>query len=230
LLLQGRFLRKQIIVFPDGLVLGNKREQRKDTGTMPLVHLETCVFPEDLFSLPALHLGNEEGWWVLHTKPRAEKSLARRLLGKDIGFFLPLYHKKLNGPKREFFSHLPLFPSYLFLYGGVQTRLKALETNLVVKCLNVPDQEKLHKELRFIHQLISSDFNIMPENRLVPGTPVQVIKGPLAGLEGKVVQGAKNWKLVIEVEFLQQGVSVEIESGMIQPLIGDKSGFLSHSD
>jgi transcriptional antiterminator RfaH len=47
---------------------------------------------------------------------------------------------------------------------------------------------------------------------------VEIISGPFAGLEGKVLRRGKQLKLFVEVRFLQQGVSVEIESWMIQPL------------
>ena len=58
---------------------------------MPLLPLEPFLFPDDLLS-GELGQGPVEGpgcWWVLHTRPRAEKSLARSLLRRNHPFFLP---------------------------------------------------------------------------------------------------------------------------------------------
>src|SRR5438552_12553615 len=57
---------------------------------MPLLPLEPFVFPDDLLEQPAAASEESGRWWVLHTKPRAEKSLARRLLRSTTPFFLPL--------------------------------------------------------------------------------------------------------------------------------------------
>jgi transcriptional antiterminator RfaH len=53
---------------------------------------------------------------------------------------------------------------------------------------------------------------------LQPGALVQIIRGPLAGLEGKILRRGKRLTFVIEVHFLQRGASVEIDRWMIEPL------------
>jgi transcriptional antiterminator RfaH len=95
-----------------------------------------------------------------------------------------------------------------------------LTTNVVVNVLPVPDQEQLFADLTRVNHLIGSGSPLKSEVRLEPGTPVEITSGPLAGLEGKILPGGKNLRLLVEVRFLQQGVSVEIESWMCQPLPG----------
>src|SRR5438874_1286208 len=102
---------------------------------MPLLSLEPCVFPEDLLSTPVPATGAPSRWWVLHTKPRAEKMLARKCLSRNLSFYLPLHQKEWRSRGRLRHSHLPLFPGYLFLYGDAESRLQALATNLVVRSL-----------------------------------------------------------------------------------------------
>ncbi len=104
------------------------------------------------------------------------------------------------------------------MYGDNEGRIAALETNLVVRCLSVSDSPQLHHDLARVHQLILSDAPLTPEERLQPGSPIEIIAGPLTGLQGKVLRRGKQLKLLVEVEFLQQGVSAEIESWMIRPL------------
>jgi transcriptional antiterminator RfaH len=184
---------------------------------MPLLPLEPCVFPTDLLDRPA---AEEEGalWWVLHTRPRAEKTLARQCTTQGLPFYLPLYQKRWRSGGRSQTSYLPLFPSYLFLYGDYQVRTSALETNLVVQVLPVADQHALYTDLRRVGRLIDSGSALSPEDRLPPGMPVRVTSGPLAGLEGKVVRHEKGTRLFIEVRLLQRGVSIEIDGDAVEPL------------
>src|SRR5437764_463145 len=109
---------------------------------MPLLPAEPCLYPEDLFSDGS---GPRQGdrWWVLHTRPRTEKALARRLFAYKHHFYLPLRQQRWKSNGRSFQSHLPLFSGYVFLRGDEQARLRALETNLVAQVLHVPDSGEL---------------------------------------------------------------------------------------
>ncbi|MBI3411554.1 MAG: UpxY family transcription antiterminator [Planctomycetes bacterium] len=183
---------------------------------MPLLGLEPFIHPQDLLSAPVE--GREGSWLALHTRPRAEKTLARKLLAGDVPFFLPLYKRQWRNRGRLFCSHLPLFPSYVFLHGDGDARLQALETNLVAQVLTVSDQRQLSDDLRRIFQVVESGLDLTREERLPPGTPVEIIKGPLAGSCGKVLRHGAKLRLVVEVQFLNQGVSVDIESWMLREI------------
>lgn len=183
---------------------------------MPLLDLEPCILPDDLLQRPGPESSGDR-WWVLHTRPRSEKTLARRFSDRGTSFFLPLHQHVWVNRGRRFRSHLPLFPGYLFLYGDAASRLAALETNLVAHIIDVDDQERLHADLARVHQLLATGAPVTPEERLEPGDPVEVIRGPLSGLEGKVLQRGKHLKFVIEVQFLRRAVSAEVEAWMIRP-------------
>jgi transcriptional antiterminator RfaH len=187
---------------------------------MPVLPLEPYVHPDDLLSRPLVTESGEDRWWVLHTRPRTEKTLARQFLRRSIPFFLPLYQRQWRSRGRLLSSYNPLFPGYVFLYGDSQARLTALETNLVALVLPVEDQGQLHGDLRRVYQLMSTGAPLTPEERLEPGTLVEITSGPLTGLEGRFIRRGKELKVLVEVQFLQRGVSVEIESWMIQPLAG----------
>jgi transcriptional antiterminator RfaH len=184
---------------------------------MPLLPLEPFVAPPTLFADDLPETAGPGRWWVLHTRPRAEKGLARQCLRRDLAFFLPLHKRQWRSRGRLFCSHVPLFPGYLFLYGDGAGRLAALETNLVARCLPVEDQARLHADLARVHRLIVAEAPLTPEERLEPGDLVDIVAGPLAGLQGKVLRRGKQLKLLVEVQFLQRGVSAEIESWMLQP-------------
>ena len=190
---------------------------------MPVLPAEPFIFPESMFSLESsevLPQSELDRWWVLHTRPRSEKALARLLVRKHISFFLPQHERQRRIQRRLVRSYIPLFPGYLFLRGDETDRQTALETNLVAGSLHVENQEQLFGDLVNINNLIQSGAPLSPEQRLQPGMPAEIVSGPLAGIRGNVIKrrGAKALKFVIEVKLLQQGTSVEVDSSMIQPV------------
>jgi len=181
---------------------------------MPLLPAEPCHYPAELFAQtdPA----DEARWWVLHTKPRAEKTVARSLYGHHVPFFLPVYEKTWRAKSRLPSSHLPLFPGYVFLRADESGRTKALETNQIATCIPVVDQDALRRELEGVYRVMTSGRPIGPESLLAPGTAARITHGPLAGLEGTVLRRGSKLNLLLEVKMLRQGVSVEIESWMVE--------------
>jgi transcriptional antiterminator RfaH len=154
---------------------------------------------------------------VLHTRPRAEKALARHLAGRNHSFYLPLHLRQWRSRGRLLTSQLPLFPGYVFLYGDHQSRQNALESNLVALVLPVANQIQLQEDLRRVDRLISVGAPLTAEERLEPGDAVAIIAGPLKGMTGTVLRRSKQLRFLVEVEFLRRGVSVEVESWMIEP-------------
>ncbi len=188
---------------------------------MPILPPEPYIYPETLLTdgTTDLHDGFDR-WWVLHSRPRAEKALARQLRSDSTGFFLPVLQNERRSNGRLLRSYLPLFPSYLFLWGGDEARMVAIKTNLVANILPVADQQQLQSDLLRVYGLMESGAPLVPEESLEPGTLVEIIEGPLTGLEGKVLRRGRRFHFVVEVRLLQQGVSVEIETWMFRPLTG----------
>src|SRR4051794_29535557 len=108
---------------------------------MPLLEAEPAMFPDTLFADPAVPGPGNGRWWVLYTRARMEKALARQLWGRGGPFYLPLHRHtwKANGRVRS--SYLPLFTGYVFLHGDEDARAAALETNLLCATLAVADQQ-----------------------------------------------------------------------------------------
>jgi transcriptional antiterminator RfaH len=191
---------------------------------MPLLPMEPYIAPDDLLDTPATQEGDSACWWVLHTRPRAEKSLARRFLACNLSFFLPLYQHQWRSRGRLFRSHMPLFPGYLFLRGDAEARRRALETNQVVSTLPVTDLARLQADLARVYRMMQAGMLLAPEEQLRPGAAVEIVAGPLAGLEGKILRRGKELRFFVEVRLLQRGVSVEIGGWMIRLLHSSPQG------
>ncbi|MBI3837560.1 MAG: UpxY family transcription antiterminator [Planctomycetia bacterium] len=186
---------------------------------MPILPSEPDIFPAELLDcLDAVEAPGGQ-WWAMYTLARREKELMRRLRAVEIPFYSPLVPRRTRSPGgrvRE--SFVPLFASYVFVYGDQQQRHQALTTNCVSRCLSVSDGGQLVHDLRQIHHLIELDAPLTIEARIEPGQRVRVRSGSMAGLEGTVVKRrGKDW-LVVAVEFLQQGASVLLEDFQVEPL------------
>lgn len=187
---------------------------------MPILPAEPDRFPASLFD-PQQSDAVSRNWWVLHTKPRQEKSLARQLSAAGVPFYLPCVSRRNRIRGRVLTSQVPLFTSYLFLLADRAERVNALTTDRVVHSLEVHDQTKLWTDLRQIEQLVATGAVVTPESQLTPGTPVEISTGPLEGLQGTIVRSASGRRFVVRVDFIQQGASVLLEDYALVPLRPD---------
>ncbi|MCA9246265.1 MAG: hypothetical protein KDA42_04090 [Planctomycetales bacterium] len=184
---------------------------------MPILAAETCVFPTGLLD------GNCSGesgrrWWAVYTKARQEKALARYLSSNRVPFYLPLIAKENLIRGRRVVSQIPLFGGYVFLYGDEHERVSCLTTNRVSRILEVPDGLGLLSDLRNVQTLIDSDAPLTVERRLQPGQRVRIKAGSMMGMEGTILSRKGKSRLVVAVQFLQQGISVEINGFMVEPI------------
>lgn len=190
---------------------------------MPILDREPALYPETLLQTensenPEVSCGTsvDRKWWAVYTKPRQEKSLARELLTSQVPFFLPLISKRIIYRGRRIQSLLPLFSGYLFLFGNDEERLRAVSTNRISQLVTVFDAAGLVRDLRSIHQLIQSNAPLSVESRLQPGKRVRVTAGPFMGLEGTVEACKSGYRLIVGVQLLQRGVSLEIDDAYLE--------------
>ncbi len=184
---------------------------------MSILLAEPSLYPETLLNGDA-SASSDRQWWVLYTKARQEKAIARDLFAWKIPFYLPLVKKRWLSRGRRVCSHIPLFAGYVFLHGTDDERVRSLTTNRLSRILDVDDPERLLFDLRQLRALIASNAPLTAESRLVPGNRVRVRRGSLAGLEGTVLTRRGQTRLLVEVNFLQQGASVEIDDFLLETI------------
>jgi transcriptional antiterminator RfaH len=182
---------------------------------MPILDLEPSVYPKCLFETPDLLAGS---WWVLHTKARQEKTLCRHLLAAQKSFYCPMIPHQYRSPNgRRRVSHLPLFTSYVFLRGDEYDRSWTLSTGTLCQALPVTQPAEFVQELSQIHQLIELGQPLTAEERLQPGQRVRIKSGPLTGLTGTILQRREGRRLLVMVNFIQRGASIEIGDFELEP-------------
>ena len=111
-----------------------------------------------------------------------------------------------------------MFPGYVFLHGDNDARVAALESNLISRVLEVPNQDRLLVDLRRVDRVLASDAPVERADALLPGRAVEIIAGPFQGLQGTLIRYANQLRLVVAVTFLQQAISVEVEGWMVEPV------------
>ena len=146
---------------------------------------------------------------------RREKDLMRRFEAAEISFYAPACAaaKMLAGGDGLVRSFCRFSPSYVFLNGDDE-KPRSVRTHHELRCRWLPIQmpRRFVFDLRRIRQLIDAEAPLTPEARLEPGRPpCRVAAGSLVGLEGTIVKRHGQRRLLVAVEFLQQGASVQID-------------------
>lgn len=176
----------------------------------------SSFWPEQLFDEPGWSVEHGQ-WCALHVRPRTEKVVAQQLHQLQIPYFLPLYKRSKRYQRRMVVSENPLFPGYVFAVTGGDNSPGILIRQVVQK-LHTDEPERLEFDLRQIYTMIESGQPVTREERLQPGMPARITAGPLAGLEGQVLRNKGGVRFVVQVQFIQQGTSVELEGACIEAL------------
>jgi transcriptional antiterminator RfaH len=188
-----------------------------DTVTIKMLRLSEnpTILTPGVESLTQFH----GTWWVAHTKARFEKAFAWDMLGRGIGYFLPMREKVTFSGGRKRRVMIPLFTSYVFFCGTEKDRYIALTTNRLCQVIEVFDQEELISELAAIEKalLYKADLDIYPH--LPVGSRARIISGPMTGTEGVVIERKNSTaRVVLEVTILGQGAVIEIDADILEPI------------
>jgi transcription antitermination factor NusG len=147
----------------------------------------------------------------------------KHFIKKEIETFLPLIERWSHRKDRRKRISLPLFPGYLFARTPMDAHahLEILKTDSVVRILGndgkpipIPDEQ-----IFAIRVLIKSGMAVTPCAYLKEGMKVQVVNGPLIGVEGILLKTQpQKHRLVLSVDLLKESVSVEIDEVDVEPI------------
>lgn len=193
-------------------------ELTESSSLLPPINELGEINSSSLFTGQQIDERTERRWWVFYTKSRQEKALAQYLLRRHVPHYLPLHKKFTLSRGRRFSSMVPLFSGYVFLFADWEERILALESNRVARTITVPGGQEsgLVDDLLQIRRLIESGVPLTPESRIQPGEIVRVKSGNLTGLEGIVTKRRGEARLLVAVDFLQQGASIEVDDFVLE--------------
>jgi transcription antitermination factor NusG len=137
-----------------------------------------------------------------------------------IDVFLPLLERRSRWKDRVQRVQVPLFPGYCFARFRPLDRLRVLKTVGVVGLVGpggepepIPDAE-----IEAIRALAGSRLPYEPFPFLTEGMEVEVIRGPLMGVRGRLLRKDREYRVVLSVTLIRQAVSVVIDAADVTPL------------
>lgn len=159
-------------------------------------------------------------WYVVRTRSRHEKKVREQLLGRQVETFLPLCPRWSRWKDRTKQIDFPLFPGYCFARFPLAERVTVLSAFGVAGLVGMNGHAEVvpEKEIEDIRRLVASDFKYDPHPFLAEGMEVEVVRGPLAGVRGKLLRKDRSTKLVLAVTLIRQAAVVEIHPADIAPV------------
>jgi len=158
-------------------------------------------------------------WHVLYTCPHMEKKISKDLEYFSIPNYLPLTKVQRQWSDRKKIVELPLFPNYVFVQLPVKSLYTALQIPGVVKYVSFDGKPAVvaASVIANMQQMVASGKEVMAEDRMFArGERVQVLNGPLEGITGVVKEVRGKQRLFLQLETLQQALSVEIDGSRVE--------------
>ncbi len=154
---------------------------------------------------------NQPHWYAIYTRFRYEKLVAQMLEHRGVEHYLPLYEAVHRWKDRNARVQLPLFPSYVFVCLSLLERMRALTIPGVIRLVGCPHPEPLAvEEVESIRSYLSQRLPVEPYPYLMQGSRVQIISGPLAGMQGVVLRRKSTCRIVINLDLIQRSMVVEV--------------------
>jgi len=161
-------------------------------------------------------------WYAVYVKSRAEKKAEFDLQISGIETFLPLQRKLRQWSDRKKIVEIPLIPGYLFVRVSRKEYDAVLQSKHVVNYVRfertaatIPDNQIDYLKLMLKQDNLGIEIT---HETFELGRKVEVIAGPMIGLQAKLVQIKGKDKVAIELEQIGYSALIEIRKEDIQLL------------
>jgi transcription antitermination factor NusG len=161
-------------------------------------------------------------WYAVYTKSRSEKRVQLELNEKGIENFLPMQRKLRKWSDRKKWVDTPVISGYVFVRICNKQYFEVLKTEGVVAFVrfeNAPavirdEQIDLIKRLLHQHQVDVKSVKKPYKH----GDPVEIIAGPLLGVQGKLIRHRNTSRVIVQLENTELIFMLEIGIEDIVPL------------
>lgn len=159
-------------------------------------------------------------WFALRVKSNYEHKVSGALQAKGFEEFLPTCRALRRWSDRLKEIRTPLFTGYVFCRLDMQNRLPVLTVPGVVGIVGVGKMPMpvTPAEILAIRAIAESDLLLTQWPYLQVGNRVEIVRGPLTGVEGILVRFKGRYRLVVSVTLLQRSVAVEIDGDWARAL------------
>jgi len=158
-------------------------------------------------------------WYAVYIKSRAEKKADEDLQLRNIEAFLPLHRKLRQWSDRKKWVEMPLIPGYLFVRIRHSEHEAVLQCNHIVSFVRFEGKAAIipEKQIDYLKLMLKqnvAEVEITSKN-FEPGQLIEIVAGPLIGLQGRLISINGKNKLAIELEQLGYSALIEISANDI---------------
>lgn len=160
--------------------------------------------------------GNEQRvkqWFALRTRARHEKVVRDHLRGQGFEQLLPMTMRLSQWTDRKKLIEEPLFPGYCFARCSVPetTTVRQVHGVAYIVGREASPEPVPQEEIDALISLARSGLSCDPHLSMSEGTPVEIIRGPLSGIRGRLIRRERHHYVVIGVQLIQQGATVRMD-------------------
>lgn len=152
-------------------------------------------------------------WYAVRVRPNFEAAVAPALQGKGYEVFPPTYTTRKKRRGRTVRLTLPLFPGYVFCRFSFERRLPVLMSPGVVHVVSAGKRplDVSDHEIRSIMRMTEGTAPVRPWPFVQAGGIVRIAGGPLAGIEGVLMEPNGRPRIALSITLLQRSVSAEVD-------------------
>ena len=150
----------------------------------------------------------ERKWYVAYVRLFHERKTAEKLAAMGIESFVPVREEIPQWSQRKKKVMRVLIPQMIFIHATPKERLEALTLAsishyMVLRGEHTPAVIPDRQMQQFMFMVDYSEESIeMYNSPLQPGQSIKVIKGPLAGMEGELMEIEGKSKVIVRLDLL----------------------------
>src|ERR1700758_3866564 len=160
----------------------------------------------------------EPHWYAAYTRANHENRVASQLRERCVEHFLPVCECERRWKDRRVKLQMPLFPGYVFVRVAFRDRLRVLQTPGIVYLVGFAGHPAPmpQEDILAIQNCLSQGLQVEPCPYLRVGHRVRVIRGPLEGLQGRIVRRKNRSRFILSFDLLQRAVAIEVNGMDLQ--------------
>ncbi len=162
---------------------------------------------------------NHKIWYAVYIKSRNEKRAYEGLISSGVDAYLPLVKTLKQWSDRKKWIEEPLFRSYLFVRIDKSEYLKVLKTDGVVKFITFEGKAVPvpPNQIQAIKQFVNDGEEKFDDMQsFEQGDEVEVVRGAMSGLRGRLISVNNKQKVKIEIEAIAQSIYLSIPKSFLK--------------
>jgi len=152
-------------------------------------------------------------WYAVQVRSRSEFTASDYLTVSGYDTFLPSYKEIRRWSDRSKLVQVPFFPGYVFCRLNINARLPVLQAPGVLSIVGFGNRFEPVDEadIAAVRAVADSQVFARPCPYLTVGQSVVLTRGPLAGIEGLLMDVKNERRLIVSIHLLQRSLAVHVD-------------------